>query len=174
MILDLGATSGVSKKILFLNGNQNKAVTGGWELYDDLNNPNAKFPDSCYNIGKTLFVKGQYDTYGPIIGTVNPIDLTDKTTISFNVINLDNHSLLLSQKPWEVGVASPEDGSSKYAACINSDVHTGGNGGDGLRSLDVSELTGEYYVFLYATYRNDTINGTKHISEFEVDKILIE
>ncbi len=176
MILDLGATSGISKKILFLNGKQNKAITGGWELYKPQNS-NATYPDSCYNIGETLFVRGQYDKDSTIIGTVKPIDLTNKTTISFNVINLDNDGLLLPQKPWKVGVASAEgvsNFSSKFAACTNSDITAGKSAAAGLYSLDVSELTGEYFVFIYATYRNDTMNNTKHVSEFEVDKILIE
>lgn len=184
MIIDLGATSGISKKLLFLNGKQNIPVTGGWECYE-LQNIDGVHD---FDIGETLCVRGHYgtdSTYYPttIVGTVNAIDLTNVKSIHFRILNLYAESPAVGQRAWRVGVASAETvesylarygDSAKFIACRDSQTYTGQGYESGVYTLDVSGLVGNYYVFLYASYNNDNVNGGSYLSRFEVDKILIE
>ena len=186
MILDLGAISGISKKLLFLHGKQNEAITGGWEGYSQ----KPVNEEHHYEIGETLYVHGHYSTDAvhyptSIVGTVDPISMTNVNSIHFRVLNLYSEQPSAGKRAWRVGVASVEDVErytasyydadvAKFVACNNSNTYTGNGSTDGVYTLDVSNLTGDYYVFLYASYTADIINGGEYLSAFEVDKILME
>lgn len=121
---------------LFDNGNQFEAITGGWSA-DGFSggsnvtaNSTSEISDGC------LFVQAKDKFSNGIIGANNPIDLTNFDSICFDVVSCTaGNSYFIVSK-----TKSATDKVLEFKA-TTADAHT--------VTLDVSALSGEYYIFMY-------------------------
>lgn len=114
----------------FKDGDQYTDITGGW----------AKIGDGgTVSVGEVLSVKAQYYSSGAssaCVGTVNKVDLTNVKTLYF-----DSPS----------GQSGDAYGAYLRIADDTSSVRTKQFTAAGQHSIDVSDLTGEYYLHLGTT-----------------------
>lgn len=121
---------------LYYKGDEFPDVTGGWT---------GTNPSSYYNTGTVTKnadnIKVSITSKQQIfVSTVNKISLTNVNTIYAKIVSASNPNASRVTTVFAVGTAI----SSSYAASRGID-----NGQSGYVSIDVSNLTGEYYVYFH-------------------------
>lgn len=139
---------------LYNNGDICESVTGGYSAIGkgwDSGSPNEKAPAVTYNSDNVYMIESE--RYSGIFHTVNKIDLTLYKTLYFDGLmkhsqpNIASADVYCSLCIWsDIGTYA----SDNIAASILSDNL------DKLRTLDVSNLNGEYYIGfrLLSVYQN--------------------
>ena len=134
----------------FDNGNQFEGVTGGWTK--DGYTVGDRTMSGTTTIGTTMKITVTEAKGACVVGTVNPVDLTDVDTVYFNVTAIQTTTSQF------VGVSTGKNVGSNVA---NTSVTA-----TGLVSVDVSNLSGNYYLFAYAN--NSTTATTRSMT---IDKV---
>lgn len=139
----------------FENGNQFESITGGWSAEGYTVGNRTNYGETT--IGNTIHVKAKGKLIAAVAGTMNPIDLTNVSTIYFKVTEVSHPS-----SNSKVGVSTSKD----IVAILEIDVPS-----TGLVSLDVSALpkNEKYYIFAYVN--NSTSDTTRTMT---IDKIYAE
>lgn len=136
---------------LYDAGNQYTDVTGGWEKVGATNT--VTFNDTNINI----VAASAYAT--PTVSTVNAVDLTSFTTLS--TIISDGATSHDRRKYKGILKAVTLDESGKETVAATTALTNGPSGSTFPQTdLDVSTLTGEYYIRIVAEY----IGGTASIA----------
>lgn len=116
----------------FKDGNQYEEITGGWSSEGWDNSGTA-------NIGETLIVSANGNATGRM-GIANPVDLTNVNTLWYDSPNGNNGA---SNSGYLCIADAKTYGSGNRVA--STTIKNAGTG-----SIDVSNLSGEHYLYLYA------------------------
>ena len=116
----------------FKDGDQYEEITGGWSSEGWDNSGTA-------NIGETLIVRANGNATGRM-GIANPVDLTNVNTLWYNSPNGNNGA---NNSGYLCIADSKSYGSGNRVA--SATIRNAGTG-----SIDVSNLSGEHYLYLYA------------------------
>ena len=120
---------------LFINGNQYEAFTGGWVRADFNNGGDDKTNTGTLTVEDTIYLSTSVGTYCKSVRTSNKIDLTNWKTLKYIVTqyNKGEAAILVATQEGKVTNVSVATGSFVV----------------GENSLDIKELTGEYYIGVY-------------------------
>ena len=116
----------------FKDGDQYEEITGGWSSEGWDNSGTA-------NIGETLIVSANGNATGRM-GIANPVDLTNVNTLWYDSPNGNNGA---SNSGYLCIADAKTYGSGNRVA--STTIRNAGTG-----SIDVSNLSGEHYLYLYA------------------------
>lgn len=124
----------LSHALILFDGGDNTAITGGWE-----DAGNSSF--TTLEVGETIYVKqtgsSSSYTYRALCKTVNMIPMNTCNQLE---IVIDDVTKKNTTNSWSFGVFETiTSGKPDYIASITFDT-------DGTYVLDVSEITGDYYV----------------------------
>lgn len=128
----------------FKDGNQYEYITGGWT------SDGYKYYNSAMNPGTvdtTLSIKSNGSNTASMVGTANPVDLTNVDVI---YINVDEKSGVGLFKIMETKELKAEDRSVDLSV--------------GEQSVDVSDLTGSYYLAIASVYSATYGNASATVS----------
>lgn len=114
----------------FKDGNQCTDVTGGWTTDGWSNSGTA-------SVGSTIVLSAEYNQYARV-GTAKAVDLTNVNKIWFDSPNG------MGDKYYG-GFICINDKKSASSPFLSAAIKTAGTG-----SLDVSAISGEYYIYVYA------------------------
>ena len=112
-------------------------------------------------IGSTLYVVAQasfFDVRSEIT-TTDKIDVSNYSTLNFNVTSVVGNRAY-------VGISSATQGVSANGGTTSSVIASVNTTSVGLYSIDISEVSGQYYIFLGTGGRNQSV--------LEVDKVWLE
>ena len=120
---------------LFINGNQYEGFTGGWVRADYYKGSDDNTDAGTLTVGDTIYLKTSSGTYCKSVRTTNKIDLTNWKTLKYTVTqyNKGEAAILVTSQVGDV---------DNVSVAI-------GNFAVGENSLDIKELTGEYYIGAY-------------------------
>ena len=120
---------------LFINGNQYEGFTGGWVRADYYKGSDDNTDAGTLTVGDTIYLKTSSGTYCKSVRTTNKIDLTNWKTLKYTVTqyNKGEAAILVTTQVGDV---------DNVSVAI-------GNFAVGENSLDIKELTGEYYIGAY-------------------------
>ena len=180
----------LSRRIFFNGGNKRKYITGGWKTLAQ-----TEYQAATAEIGETIYLEGKYvarttssgvaRTYNTAIAsTEKKIDVTNLSKICFAVTNItttmpENANSSVNGE-CVVGVA--DDQGLAYVAnkMHNLTAAYAEITEKGTVTVDVSELTGEYFIYASATggyYMASSMQGVQEYSinpNFEISKIWAE
>lgn len=129
------------RDILYESGNENNPVTGGWTYTSKGYASNANIAGTpTITRGDTMLTAQMPNVSGAIIHPANKIDLTEYSTIVFDgiITGATQYASLCNLRVWsEFGKYS----SVGYSASVTIQENV-----DGEVSLDVSELSGKFYI----------------------------
>ena len=134
---------------LYKAGNEYTYITGGWSVFQCVSDltTDASYGSNVNGVLKACLPGTEKKCVG--MGTNNKIDLTPYKTLTFNVIELYGGAC-------QFGVTSARNGTATGTPVIK---HT--QQATGLVSLDVSTLSGEYYIwFGDFSYSSGTYGAT--------------
>lgn len=156
--------------VYFFNaGDACSSVTGGWKQYSSWipgTNGSSDSAGTAYfkTSGSNLVIYGDSDgwnnrTAGAEGGTVNKIDMTGLSTITF-VVNVYRDS---PSNGFEstVGISSNQSGFYRSTDVTKSGTYT----------VDVSDITGSYYIMLYMDTHSGQSSTSTGISSVSVSSI---
>ena len=120
---------------LFINGNQYEAFTGGWVRSDYYKGNDDNTNTGTLTVENTIYLSTSTGTYCKSVRTSNKIDLTNWKTLKYTVTqyNKGEAAILVTSQVGDV---------DNVSVAI-------GNFAVGENSLDINELTGEYYIGAY-------------------------
>lgn len=120
---------------LFINGNQYEAFTGGWVRADYYKGNDDNTNTGTLTVENTIYLSTSTGTYCKSVRTSNKIDLTNWKTLKYTVTqyNKGEAAILVTSQVGDV---------DNVSVAI-------GNFAVGENSLDIKELTGEYYIGAY-------------------------
>jgi hypothetical protein len=121
--------------MFFENGDVFESVTGGW-TGDGYTGGSNITDNSKWSVGETLFVSGKDKYSNAIIGTANPVDLTNLDKIHFDVVDCTAGNSYF--------VVSPTKDLKQKAIEFKDP-----NSGNHTVTLDVTSLTGVHYIAFY-------------------------
>ena len=128
----------------FDNGEQHNSITGGWTSDGYKFWGNTMKPGT---VGATLGTRSSASNTASVIGTANPVDLTNVDVININVETKSGVSMFKVMASKELKV---DDRS------INLSV--------GEQTIDVSDLTGSYYLAVASVYSSTYGNAYATVS----------
>lgn len=125
----------VADTYLYKAGDEYTHITGGWSVFQCVSDltTDASYGSNANGVLKACLPGTEKKCVG--MGTNNKIDLTPYKTLTFNVIELYGGAC-------QFGVTGARNGTATSAPAIK---HT--QQAVGLVTLDVSELSGEYYIW---------------------------
>lgn len=120
---------------LFINGNQYEAFTGGWVRSDYYKGNDDNTNTGTLTVENTIYLSTSTGTYCKSVRTSNKIDLTNWKTLKYTVAqyNKGEAAILVTSQVGDVDNVSVAIGNFVV----------------GENSLDIKELTGEYYIGAY-------------------------
>ena len=121
---------------LYNHGNEFESITGGWKLVKERSN------GSFVNSGEELIITAGGVDNGVAVVTNNKIDLTNSDTIYFNV---STRAYSGSNNYSDFFVTNAGNSTWSHISTTVAKKHFG-NGVTGEGSIDVSSLSGEYYI----------------------------
>lgn len=120
---------------LFINGNQYEGFTGGWIRADYYKGNDDNTNSGTLTIGNTIYLKASGGTYCKSVRTTNKIDLTNWKTLKHITTQYNKGEAAIL-------ITSQEEGDVDNSVTMGSFVI-------GESSLDITEVTGEYYIGVY-------------------------
>lgn len=133
--------SWLRREILYEPGNENNPVTGGWTYTSKGYSSDASIAGTpTITRGDTMLTAQMPNVSGAIIHPANKIDLTEYSTIVFDgiITGATAYASLCNLRVWSEFGAYSSDG---YSASVTIQRNV-----DGEVSLDVSELSGKFYI----------------------------
>lgn len=120
---------------LFINGNQYETFTGGWVRSDYYKGNDDNTNIGTLTVENTIYLSTSTGTYCKSVRTSNKIDLTNWKTLKYTVTkyNKGEAAILVTSQVGDV---------DNVAVAMGTFV-------EGENSLDIKELTGEYYIGAY-------------------------
>lgn len=154
MILDIGAAAGLGREYLYNSGDQCSDVTGGWLASTKLDTATAATQSGKLTLNSTnmvasiAYVTDTCQAGGKIV-TKNTVDVTGYTTLHIEC----SYSETESGEPlsaifglFETDVACyPDSVAQKELTTTTSNA---------AYSIDISDVTGKYYVGVYLGWSN--------------------
>lgn len=140
----------INYEYLYKDGNQYSNITGGWgynngKLYANLGTEISWSATSSNTLDSAVYTK-------------NKIDLSSKTRLIVEKVNLQKLSHLSSAGYVDIGVVSavgtttPTFSSKKTVSTVGLHENV---------ELDISSLSGSYYVCIHANATGSSLNGVK-------------
>ena len=143
----------VMNAILYCNGNEFTAYTGGWESF----NPSGYAKGTATKNSASLYLKAQYKYdgwYTIAFGTKNKIDLTNFTKLSLGITATTG--VTSGDTCAQLGLCKVKD-TTVYTSSVAKVILPTSTG---TANLDISSYTGEYYVFFLASNRSNNVDRT--------------
>jgi len=156
----LGLYAGIDSvpKLFFDNGDQCTKVTGGWtkEGYSD----GHDFGNTAQIAGGELRCVTTSNYHSAILGTTNPIDLTKIDKLYFQITSCQHESYSV------VGVTKTKNGCdcTIVKPSVNGANAEPSKTGASIVTLDVSSLSGEYYIYVMS-WKYDYYNSRTYVSK---------
>lgn len=148
----------VMNAVLYRNGNELTAFTGGWESF----NPSKYAAGTATKNSASLYLKAQYKYdgwYTIAFGTKNFIDLTDFKTLHLNVSATTGNST--GDTNARFGLCKVKDNTVYTNPVAKATIPTS----TGFTTLDVSSYKGKYYVYFLASNRSNNVDRTITVND---------
>jgi len=158
---------GIERKYLYNEGNECIDLTGGWRESSN-NTVGTATVDKSNNKIKTSVIGVEGTNSSCVCVTKNSIALTNYNKLYFNVKSCYTSYIGYTGKLCVTTIQNPAfinvDGTTGRIANYDVTIEAGA----GLKSIDISALSGSYYIFVGTNEKNGI---TRHI---EIDKIYLE